>query len=217
LDNSGRAADAERCYRRALARPWLSASKRAELLRCLGGVLMGLGRYEESRKCLDEALAMGDPMGGCRASIAELLLLEGIDAERALEMVDQAIEASTTGLGESTSKERVSRDLASIIRASLLGLRAWALALAGRQDEAQKAIVEALQLTIKPSADLLRNYYGFALLTRMSRANTCWLAGMAFLAMKKPDKASECFKKGSDVDPKGKYGTLCRKQLALVG
>ena len=68
-----------------------------------------------------------------------------------------------------------------------------------------------------PSADLLRNYYGFGLVTRMCRADTCWLSGMALLAMKKPGTASECFKKGSDTDPKGKYGGRCRNQLALVG
>ena len=216
LESAGRAVDAERCYRKALHRSWLSASKRAGVLCCLGSVLMDQGRYEESRKCLDEALAMGsDPAGSCRSNIAELLLLQGIEAQQALDMADEAFEATISGFA-SVIAGRVGLDLASVARATIVGQRAWALALLGRQEEAQQAIFEALQLMIQPSAELLKNYYGFGRVTRMGRADTYWLTGMALLSMKETGKASEHFKKGAAADPKCKYGALCRKQLALA-
>ena len=87
----------------------------------------------------------------------------------------------------------------------------------GRQEEAQEAIFEALQLMLQQSADLLKNYYGFGRVARTGRADTFWLTGMALLAMKENGKASEHFKKGGAADPKGKYGALCRRQLALAG
>jgi hypothetical protein len=41
-----------------------------------------------------------------------------------------------------SSKEPVGRDLVSVAHASVSGQRAWALALLGRQEEAQEAIFE---------------------------------------------------------------------------
>jgi hypothetical protein len=39
---------------------------------------------------------------------------------------------------------------------------------------------------------------------------------MALLVMQETDKVSYYFEKVSDADREGKYGALCRKQLALM-
>jgi len=220
LEMAGQPAEAEKCYRKALARSGLPASKRAEALACLGGVLADMGRYEESRQCLYSALAMGDPKGGCRSNIAELLLLQGIEAEKALDMADQALRATTTGCEKVTSTGRLGQDAVAIARASICGKRAWALARLGRQEESAHAIDTSLRFAIQASADVLKYYSRYGRARRLARAalgNAYWLTGMALLAMKEGGKASEHFQKGSDADRSGKYGALCRKQLALLG
>ena len=49
-----------------------------------------------------------------------------------------------------------------------------------------------------------------------SRANTYWRIGMAWLVLKQPEQARRQFEVGIQTDPSGKYGALCRKQLAQL-
>jgi tetratricopeptide (TPR) repeat protein len=222
LELAGRAAEAVRCCSKALA-AGSSPPDEALLLGCLGSALMDMGRYEESQQYLVKALGFGDPTGSCRSSIAELFLRQGIEPDTALHLASQLINESVAeatrfhrGLDPVCRVEPLALNHA--FRSTLWAQRAWALALLGRQEEAREAIDEASQLSIKPDGDLSASCWAFVSRLEWQRlADTCWLIGMALLAMNEADKASEQFKEGSYVDPKGKYGGLCRKQLALVG
>jgi hypothetical protein len=55
---------------------------------------MDLGRFEESQQYLVNALGMGDPTGSSRSSIAELLLRQGIEPDKALHLASQVIKES---------------------------------------------------------------------------------------------------------------------------
>jgi tetratricopeptide (TPR) repeat protein len=221
LELAGRPAEAIQCCSKALA-AGSAPPDEALLLGCLGSALMDMGRYEESRQQFVKALGIGDPTGSCRSGLAELLLVQGIEPATALHLASQVINES---VAEAT---RFVRGMTPWFRAKLMALncafrstlwaqRAWALALLGRQDEARAAIDEASQLSINPDGDLSSSSW-----LRVSRlewqrlADTCWLTGMALLAMQETRQAAVQFKKGSYVDPKGKYGGLCRKQLALM-
>ena len=184
---------------------------------------MDMGRYDESQQHLVKALGMGDPTGSCRSSIAELLLRQGIQPDKALHLSSQVINesaAEAARLYRGLDPVWRARPLAQnhAFRSTLWAQRAWALALLGRREEAREAIDEASQLAIKPDGDLSASCWAFVSRLEWQRlADTCWLAGMALLAMNETGKASEHFKEGSYVDPNGKYGALCRKQLALLG
>jgi len=95
LELAGRPADAVDCCSKALAAGYnLSPSDQALLLGCLGSALMDLGRFEESQQYLVNALGMGDPTGSSRSSIAELLLRQGIEPDKALHLASQVIKES---------------------------------------------------------------------------------------------------------------------------
>lgn len=221
LCRTGQYAEAEQCYRKALAdESKLKPRLRARLMVCLGDALMDMDRYEDARLYLEAALAMGDPTGGCRFSLADLLLLRGADPRKALDMANQAVEASTDGLGELNFGGNTGKYFAGIIRAERWAQRAWALALLGRQAESQESIDGALGLAIPAHAALVRrgNY-------RVPVANTAarclaavyWRTGEALLAMGQTDKAREHFLISSEGDPKSNCGARSRRHLERLG
>lgn len=80
----GQYAEAEQCYRKALAADAkLTPLQRSRLMVSLGEALMDTDRHDESRQYLEAALVMDDPKGECRAALADLLLLRGGDPRRA--------------------------------------------------------------------------------------------------------------------------------------
>ena len=182
---------------------------------------MDRGRYEESQQHLVKALGMGDPTGACRNSFAEWLLRQGIEPGKALHLASQVIDesvAEAVRLQTGVDPWYYAKPLAlnRACRSTSWAQRAWALALLGRQQEAREAIDEASQLAVKPDRNLSAS--SWALVSRLEwqrLADTCWLIGMALLAMNQAEEAGARFQEGSYVDPTGKYGRLCRKQLAL--
>jgi tetratricopeptide (TPR) repeat protein len=222
LSIAGKYAEAEQCYREALAGDSkLKSPVRARLRICLGDALMDMDRFPESRECLEEALAMGDPTGSCRGSLADSLLLQRSDPPRALELSNQAIQASTDGLGEITSIGRIGGHLASIVRADAWARRAWALALLGRQSESQESIDFAVKLTGPSFAALSRNTGKSSglMATTLSadRTEIYWHTGMALLAMGQTGKAREHFRIASDSTAKTRCAARCREQLERLG
>jgi tetratricopeptide (TPR) repeat protein len=217
----GRNAEAEQCYRKCLAAgEGVKPDKRRNLLTCLGDALMEMGRYDESRQCLDSALALGDPTGSCRSSLANWWLLCGRDPQQALEMANQALEASTDGFREVTSAGRGYAWLADVMRAGLWAQRARALAQLGRQAESQESIDFALRLATPARESLTSRGHSkgqLFVVAAMGVANTYWQAGMAYLAMGKIDAARAHFTIGSDADVKRMYGARCRQQLEKMG
>jgi tetratricopeptide (TPR) repeat protein len=218
---TGHPAEAEQCYRKALAAgERLAPDKRRSLLNCLGDALLDMGRYGEARQCLDNSLALGDPTGSCRSSLADFWLLLGREPDQALEMADQALEASTDGFGEITSLGPRYTWMADVLRAGLWAKRAHALARLGRQAESQESIDFALKLATvtRESLSSRRHPVGrFFVVAAIGVANTYWHAGMAYLAMGKLDEARDHFTIGSGADVKRKYGARCRQQLAKMG
>ena len=185
---ANRPVEAEQCYRRGLAIiPAGSRSGRAGLLGCLAESLEDQGRHEESRKCRQAAIALGDNiLGSSRHSLAEVLLRQGTEPLNALELVDEAMRIAK---GPAAAKVEPSRS----------ATRAWALAMLGRRQEAEQAIERALRFRRGTQA--------------ASFATTRLKVGMALLAMDQPQKAIEHFRAALEADPKGKYGARALQQL----
>jgi tetratricopeptide (TPR) repeat protein len=189
---ANRSAEAERCYRQALVKSHTgSRAFRAELLGRLGDVLTDQGRYEEAKKCLQGCIGMGDNIvGSARVDLAELLLKQGSEPGTALELVDEAM--------------RIAKGpIAAKVEPSRWAVRAWALALLGRRQEAEQAIERAL--VVRRST--LRALF----------ASTHLKVGMALLAMDQPEKAIEHFRAAYEADPKGKYGARALQQIQRHG
>ena len=184
---AGRLAEAEQCYRQALAKSQgQPRSARREILGCLGDALTQQGRYEEARRCLEGAVEMGDSNGSSRVTIAEGLLAQEIEPQKALDLIDQAMRVS---------KSQIARRL----EGRRWALKAWALALLGRRQEAEDAITRALQANDPKFRPLV--------------ASRHWTIGKALMAMERTGKAIEHFRAARDADPKGRYGSLALEQL----
>jgi hypothetical protein len=181
---AGRGAEAEQCFRRALAEAGGESPRfRSHVLGCLGFALRDLGRYEESQRCLESAIAMGDQTGNGQTGIADVLLQQGKEPERALALVEEAM--------------RINQDRLDL--PERLGDKAWALALMGRQVEMDQAMAAALRETnssLKPLA-----------------AGAHWRIGMALLTAGRVAEAIEHFRTASETDPHGQNGMLSRLAL----
>jgi len=182
---AGRPAEAERCYREALARGQDSPrSERAGMLGCLAESLEDQGRFGESLNYRQAAIDMGDNiLGSARHGLAEALLRQGTDPQRALEQVDEAMRVAK---GQAAPQVAPSRS----------ATRAWALAVLGRRQEAERAIAQAMLLRRETHAALF--------------ADTRLKVGMALLAMEQPENAIEQFRAAYEADPKGKIGARAR-------
>jgi hypothetical protein len=185
---ANRPAEAERCYRQGLARAHdTTRSDQSMLLGCLAESLEEQGRYEEARKCRQASIDMGDNvLGTARHGMAELLLEQGTEPLRALELTDEAMRVAK---GPVAAKVEPSRS----------ATRAWALALLGRRQEAEQAIERAVRVRLETQA--------------ASFATTHLKVGMALLAMDQPEKAVGHFRAAYDADPTGKYGARALQKM----
>ncbi len=188
LSMSGRPAEAEQRYRKALGMlRGDSRYPRERLHACLGFALMDLRRFSEAEQCFHRAIEMGDVTGSSQDGLAELRLLRGVDAEQALTYARQAVEHA---------KRRPGGLIAGA--GAFFAHQAWALALLGRTEEAHELLDEALRV---PS------------ITPAGIAELHWDAGMVLLAMNQPAAARQHFQIGADADPRGKHGRRCAEQL----
>lgn len=185
---AGRPVDAERCFRQGMTKSLtLLPDEQVRLLDSLGEALGDQGRYEEAKKCFQYAIEVGGTRPSLpRFGLAELLLKQGAEAQKAMDLIDE---------GTRMEKGRL-KTKAEPVR---LAARAWALALLGRRQEAEEAIERAVQG---------RRFFAVSLL-----ASTRWQAGMALLALGETGKAVEHFRAARDADPKGKYCALAIQQL----
>ncbi|MGA2435223.1 MAG: tetratricopeptide repeat protein, partial [Bryobacteraceae bacterium] len=181
-------AQAEECYRAALARALAGArSQRIRMLGCLAEAMSDQGRNEESQQCRQNAIEMGDTkVGTVRAGLATLLLKQGTEPQRALDLLDEAMRIAK---GPAAAKVMPMR----------LADRAWALALLGRRQEAEATIEQAL-----------RALHGSP---RLFVASTHLSIGMALVAMERTQKAIEHFRAARDADPQGKCGARALNQI----
>jgi tetratricopeptide (TPR) repeat protein len=186
LTLAGRAAEAEQRYRKALGMLRSdSRYPRERLHASLGSALLDLGRYGEAERCFHDAIEAGDVTGNSQDGLAELRVVQGQEAEAALDYSRQAIERA---------RRREGRPVPGPYHAN----QAWALALLGRSEEARAPLAEAVRDQLSLPSGI---------------AGLHWRAGMALLAMNQPAEARQHFQIGRDADPRGKYGRRCAEQL----
>jgi tetratricopeptide (TPR) repeat protein len=189
---ANRPAEAEMSFRKALARS--GGQPRPEVAGLLGALGETLGdqcRFDEAAKCLEGSIRLGDSViGSARIDLAELLLKQGAEPARALQLIEEA--------------RRIAKGpVAAKVAPMRSGLCAWALALLGRSREADEAIARAMEVRREPYAAMF--------------ASTRWYAAMALVAMDRKEKAIEEFRTASAADPRGKYGALALQQLHELG
>jgi hypothetical protein len=104
--------------------------------------------------------------------------------------------------------------------ATAWALRAWALALLGRQQEARQGIEKAVDSVTAALAGTPKYYKTTPLdcpdhhtAVRLGVSETRWTIGMALLAMQDTVEAGVHFRVASDTDPKGKYGKLALRRI----
>ena len=125
---AGRPAEAEPCFRKALSLVQAGfAYPRQRLLASQGFALIDLARYDEAEQCFHRAIEAGDETGNSQDGLAELRLVRGVEAEKALDYACQAI-------------EHAKRRADGRIPGSYYALQAWALGLLGRGEEAREAL-----------------------------------------------------------------------------
>jgi tetratricopeptide (TPR) repeat protein len=144
-------------------------------------------RYGEARNCHEAAVRLGDVTGNSHDGVAETYLRQGIEPQKALDRIEQAIAM----LASPRSGVR--------INGGVLANRAWALALMGRRPEAERAIDQALNVEDSAVAP--------------GWAGTNWRIGMALLAMEETGRAIEHFRTAAGADPHGNYGALSRERI----
>jgi len=199
---AGRPKEAEAAFRLVLAdsQGADSITTRAYALCHLADALMDQGRYEEARLSLEGAMKLRTPVGVEYAGMADLLLLQGIEPQKALGFIDQAIAirfGPSQGIDLQKALGRVS---VQVPDGEIWASKAWSLALLGRCNEAEEAARHALR-----AADP-----GFV----HALAGTHWRLGMASLAMERHEEAMDRFRRVRDIDPHGKYATLAAEALA---
>jgi tetratricopeptide (TPR) repeat protein len=186
LSKAGRLSEAEQRYRQALAMADGTKYRVERLHASLGYVLMDRGRHQEAEKCFERAIKTGDVTGSSQAGLAEVRLVQGVEAEQALEYAEKAI-------------EKAKRRPDKLVPGQFSADQAWALALLGRSDEAREALAQAFRV---PEA------------SAPGRAEMHWRAGMTMAAMQQPEEAWKHFEMGHKADPHGKYGHRCGEHLA---
>jgi tetratricopeptide (TPR) repeat protein len=185
---AGRAEEAERCCRRAAARTSGEGSRFA--LDRLGAILTDRGRYDEARQCLEDAIRLDDGFDLACTDLAELLLIEGRDPERALDLVERAIQAKPSSASQCVGRQ---------MDAETMAVRAWALAASGKRLEAEVALQRALGRADQRWTPVVAGIY--------------WRVGMASACLGDRNAARSHFRNAAMMDPQGKYGNLSRLQL----
>jgi len=187
---AGRDREAEGVIRQCLAHA-LTAPLRGLFLVNLGYVLLGQRRYDEARDVYEEAIRNRPNGAVAYSSLAEVYLQQGIEPERALQLLDQGIKFKQA----SGQQARVDQHISGYLFAN----RAWALFLLGRTEDARKSLNQAHRYTsvnIKPGAAGVHYHMGRALLA--GGFNT---------------EAAEHFGQVRQIDPKGRYVALADAML----
>jgi tetratricopeptide (TPR) repeat protein len=225
----GQPIEAEKCYREALGMsPKVSEADRVRLLVCLGDALLDQHRCQESKECLDHALLLGDPSGSCQGSMADLLIEQGTDPQKAFEMAEQAMALSTNASNQHFG-ERWSAANISFRQAKGWARKAQALLQLGKRTEARQAIDRALKFAesadaemvhVNPETSMLNKLIlgsRLSIMKKLTIVDAHWSIGLALVAMGDKTKAAEHFRIAPDSDPKGKYRLLAKQQLEELG
>ena len=160
-------------------------------LTSLGHVLLHLGRFARATAAFDASNKIAPRYAGALNGLAESLLRQGQQPQRALLLVDNALKYQQDNpRGRNLNRHNF---------ANMWAHRAQALAMLGRRDEAASAIETASHVGDP----------GFL----PGLAATCWRCGLAFRLMNQEEAAAEQFRKATELDPRGLYGELAASAL----
>jgi tetratricopeptide (TPR) repeat protein len=190
LRYAGRLTEAEQACRKGIGLA-LATPGAIVVLENLGDLLVRQQRYREAMAVFEAAAKIHPRSYNATGGMAEVLLRQDREPERALRLLDQALE-----MQQSNARTRnLDRHNVGNMQAD----RALALAMLGRMDEAAQAAVLA-----GDSGDP-----GFI----PGLAGTAWRCGLALVRMQRPETAADQFRRASELDPAGLYGKLAAKEL----
>jgi tetratricopeptide (TPR) repeat protein len=194
LRQLGRLKEAEEALRQAL---FLEKYFQQQALasNTLAVVLCDQRRFKEAIEFYELASRAWPDRGASLRGIAEVLLYEGQDLARALEMSRRAVEIDRRahGLPKKILDERLGEDISVL---------AWAGASNGHNsDDTASLLTKAFHLCESSSIPV--------------RAQQHYHAGRAFLLLSNTDEAREHLAKAAGIDPQGTYGR--RALSALTG
>jgi tetratricopeptide (TPR) repeat protein len=187
---AGRYRESEEAARRAIAGT-RNGVEQAYALDHLGDALLEQGRYDEAMRAYEAAIKAHDGFRRAYRGMAEVVLRQGANPPRALELVEQIVGPS----GPSRNKFGINAE----VRDDYWGLKAWALAALGRSAEVAPAIEKAFQFTRKNS--------------KPGMAITFYRAGMAMEAMGQAEQSADYLRRARDSDPEGRAGKLAKAAL----
>lgn len=129
----------------------------------LGLVLLAQQRYTEAVQCFERSIQYDASNGGAYSSLAEVYLYQRINPQRALQLVDRALEIKLRPHSTPVDTYQISE---------MYAIRAWALQQLGRVAEADEAIFCALHEgdpTFKPTLAGIHHRAGLVMLERGNR------------------------------------------------
>jgi tetratricopeptide (TPR) repeat protein len=149
------------------------------------------GNISEAEQLLEAAVRVPQKVGTFHTALAELLLEQKKDVERATKLIEDAI--------ETWRPQGKYRAWVSLRRTAA---HAWALALSGRRDEAQK--------------ELQRVSANFSLNANRDAAYLLRLVGETRVALGDSDAARAAFADASERDPQGYNGKKAQGKLEVL-
>jgi tetratricopeptide (TPR) repeat protein len=194
---AGRDVEAEAVLRECL-RVSQSPEQKSFPMVNLGYVLLGQRRYEEAAQALDEAIKLRPNGAVAYSTRAEIYLWQGMEPQKALELLDRGIEHKRA------SDIQSQRDLHMF--GYLAANRAWALFLLGQPARAESALEKAEEIV--PAA--VREF-------KPGAAGIHYHIGRALLAGKQVPRAIEHFRQARTLAPEGRYATLSEAALREHG
>jgi hypothetical protein len=191
---AGRYREAEDALRRSFTSSHAAATY-GMALEFLGDTLMEEGRYDEAQRSFEAALHTFTWLRRPYRGMAEMLLRQGKDPQKALQYVESIIDFAGLSRLQIKNNGRPQDDYWS--------LKAWALACAGRSSEVAGAIENALKATSpKCLPDLAATHYR---------------AGMAMQTLGNGSEAKEHFRRAVEYDPQGRRGKLASAAMRDAG
>ena len=187
---AGRSAEAEAALRQSLVGEKSTVHKSLALVN-IGYTLLDERRYNEAKQALEEAIQLRPNGAVAYSTLAEVYLRQGIEPQKALDILNKGIEFKRT----SDRQQTVDLHIFGYLYAN----RAWALVLLGHPVEADDALDQA------------RKYS--AVDTKPGAAGVHYRIGRVLLAEKRNQEAAEEFRQARQIDPKGIYATLSEAAL----
>lgn len=187
---AGQDREAEEVLRHCLSQR-LTPPQRGLYLVNLGYVLLGQKRYDEARQAYEEAIRCRPKGAVAYSSLAEVYLQQGIQPERALQLLDQGIRLKEA----SEQQARIDPHIFGYLFAN----RAWALFLLDRADEADAALEQAQRYTTVAS--------------RPGAAGVHCHIAQALAAGNRESEAMEHFRQACQIEPQGRYAALAGAAL----